>query len=114
LTSGAARAILPGPMRPRLLSLALAAALLAACTTPCEELGNKICECTPSGSSRTTCEDSVKKQLKDARADDALCERRLGACAVPSTEPAGTQFCEWIHTAEAKELCGIAWGETPP
>jgi hypothetical protein len=96
-------------MRSTPLVLALAAALLAACTTPCEELGNKICECTPAGSARSSCEDSVKQQLEETSPDENVCERALDQCS----EPSGTEFCDWIRTAEAKIACGIAYGDDP-
>jgi hypothetical protein len=91
-------------MRNSLLAL-LAALLAAGCATPCEELGHRICECTPSGSQRNTCEDSIDRQLADADPDEAFCEEKLDTCHAPS----GSNFCDWILSAEGKVACGLAY-----
>jgi len=91
-------------MRKTLLAL-LAVLLAAGCATPCEELGHRICECTPSGTQRNACEDTIDRQLADANPDEAFCEEKLGTCHAPS----GQSFCDWVLTAEGKVACGLAY-----
>jgi len=98
-------------MRPVILSLLLAAAL-GACTTPCEDLGHKLCECRGSGTSRRTCENTVDDELKKedtTQAEEDLCEAKLAACKAPE----GVSFCVWLEGTDAKIACGIALPETP-
>jgi hypothetical protein len=95
-----------------------AAALLSlavlACSTPCEELGNKFCSCF-SGTTQDTCENQVEAQIDDANpngAQEDYCQARLDECHAPS----GASFCEWLDTADGKEACGLAHpaeGEAP-
>ena len=92
--------------RTPLLALAAAAALAAGCSTsPCQELGERLCSCT--GQSKDTCKTQVEDQLK--RLDptqDTLdrCDALLGSCK----EPEGAVFCEWLRTSSAKVACGVA------
>jgi hypothetical protein len=93
-------------MRKLLLALA-AAALAAGCATPCEELGNRICGCVASGTTRTTCEAQVSQQLKGTNPDESYCSGKLETCNAPS----GQSFCDWIKSAEGKVACGYAYPE---
>ena len=92
----------------RTLALALlaAAALAAGCSTsPCQELGEKLCSCT--GQSKDTCKTQVEEQLKklDPSKDQLkVCDELLNSCH----EPAGASFCEWLRTSDAKVACGVA------
>lgn len=95
-------------MRTPLLAL-LAALAAAACATPCEELGHRLCQCVPSGSERNACEDSIDRQLDDANPDDDFCEGKLDTCE----EPSGESFCSWIQTAQGKIACGLAYPSDP-
>ena len=102
-------------MRPTLpLAAALgAAALLAGCSNPCQDLGNRLCACVGTGTARDTCKAQVKNQLGDAKvtgAQDNFCTQKLDTCHVPAT-PADVQFCEWVNTADGKVACGLA---SPP
>jgi len=92
----------------RLLSIAAAAALLAGCTSPCEELGNRLCRCSPSGVSSETCKREVSNVVKDAdptNAQESACSDYLDSCKAP----AGAGFCEWLTTADGKAACGISY-----
>ena len=95
-------------MRKTLLAL-LAVLAAAACATPCEELGHRLCRCVPSGSQRNACEDSVDRQLADANPDEGFCEDKLDTCE----EPSGQDFCTWILTEEGKVACGLAYPSDP-
>jgi hypothetical protein len=97
-------------MRKTLLAL-LAAIGAAACTTPCQELGHRTCDCVPSGTLRNTCQDAIDRQLKDAGGgSSAVCDCLLGTCAAPP----GTNFCDWIQSQEGKEACGLAYPTGDP
>ena len=98
-------------MRLSFLAAALgAAALLAGCSNPCQDLGDRLCACVGAGTARDTCKAQVKNQLSDAKmtgSDKDFCSTKLDSCHVPST-PADVQFCEWINTADGKIACGLA------
>lgn len=114
MTGEGPRAILRASMRRAPALFALAAALLAAgCTSPCEELGGRLCGCQPTGTTRDTCERQVEARVNAANPDgdqEAFCEARLGTCNAPE----GATFCEWVLTAAGKEACGLAQPEPAP
>ncbi|HSN93409.1 MAG TPA: hypothetical protein VLS93_19415 [Anaeromyxobacteraceae bacterium] len=105
-------------MRRTLLAL-LAALVAAGCASPCEELGHRLCQCTPSGSQRRACEDAVDRQLANASPAETdptaawqreteqtrFCSAKLDTC----NEPEGQSFCDWILSADAKVACGLAY-----
>jgi hypothetical protein len=82
-------------------------ALLAACSTPCRELGDRLCRCAPAGTTRDTCERQVKQELDrldPSDAQDDLCEAKLDTCEAPD----GAEFCEWLETSCGKAQCGLS------
>jgi hypothetical protein len=96
----------------RLLAALLAALaaplLLSGCGNSCQDLGNRICQCTGGGTARDTCQRQIQNQLGDAgltSADKSFCADRLATCEAPS----GATFCEWIETQAGKEACGLAY-----
>lgn len=92
--------------------LAAVALLAAACTSPCQELGNRLCECPPIGTARDTCERQVDDQLNglDPGQDQQdRCDAWLRSCH----EPSGAAFCEWLETPDAKVACGLANPASP-
>ncbi len=92
-----------------LLALVLPAlAALAACGSPCQDLGDRICNCQPPGVLRDQCQSAVKNQLGSGvqtpgKADEAYCQEKLATC--PNT-PA---MCDWIKTPAGKVACGLAY-----
>jgi hypothetical protein len=89
------------------LALAASAAVLAAgcSTSPCQELGEKLCVCT--GLSSDACKTQVEEQLKKldpSQAELDRCGQLLGSCK----EPGGAVFCEWLLTTDAKIACGVS------
>ena len=104
-------------MRHVLRNTALALLLLAglgACSTPCQELGHKLCQCRGSGTSRRTCENTVDDELskdKPSQAQQDVCEAALKTCE--SERPDGVPFCTWLEGTDGKLACGIALPETP-
>ncbi len=119
MTWGGRRAILPALMRMRHLAvglLALLAVPLAGCGNSCQDLGNRICACTGSGTTADTCRQQIQNLLKDTgvhSSDSAFCAARLGTCQLPASATTGNvatdvKFCEWINTACGKVQCGLA------
>jgi hypothetical protein len=96
---------------PRLLALAALAAL-AACTSPCQDLGDRICECDPAGVGKDACLRQVSNAV-DAQsltsAQENACTDFLGACHTESGAETGAAFCEWLSSAEGKTACGLAY-----
>jgi len=86
----------------RLAPFVLALAAAACGVSPCQELGQRICQCQP-GLSSDTCKTMVERQLKDAKPSDSQCEAWLGSCQAP----AGVNFCEWLLTPAGKQQCGL-------
>lgn len=82
-----------------LAALALAP-LLAACSTPCEELASKVCACEPTRRAVDACERRATQQ-ESARAPTAAEENRCEAL-VDSCD------CNALATAAGKRACGLA------
>lgn len=82
-----------------LAALALAP-VLAACSTPCEELASKVCACEPTRRAVDACERRASQQ-QDTRAatsaEEARCEALVDTCD-----------CNALGTAAGKRACGLA------
>lgn len=93
-------------MRRLLLALAAASAL-AACSSPCQDLGNRLCRCAGVGTTRDACERQVKddvSRLNPSKDVEDVCSARLQTCNAPS----GADFCEWLLTSCGKASCGLS------
>ena len=94
-------------MRPLAALFVVAAGFtLTACGSPCQDLGDRLCQCAGSSAASDACKTEVKNQLKAAgvtSGDDARCTAALNTCNAPS----GTLFCEWITTSCGKAQCGL-------
>jgi len=98
-------------MRPLLTSglALLAAAGLAGCSSPCQELGEKLCECRPATQSKRTCENAVRQNLErldPSEEQEELCEAKLKSCE--DDKPGDVSFCTWVQGEQGKIACGIA------
>ncbi len=93
-------------MRPLVLVAAVSLLALACGTSPCQELGERICGCTNIG--KAACRTQVQDQLKTQDPGDAVCETYLPTCTNEAAKAQGAEYCEWILTAAGKEACGIA------
>jgi hypothetical protein len=111
LTFRPRQAILPALMRRAGLALVVLLGLTAAgCSTPCQELGDRLCTCSGGGTNADTCKQQIGNLLKDAGANSAtesFCSAKLDTCHAPS-EPAGVEFCDWLKTETGKVACGLA------
>ncbi len=109
MTPDATRVILRPRMRPLLTSglALLAAAALAGCTSPCEELGNRLCDCRDESVSKRSCEKTVRDNLRDldpTKEQEELCDEKLKTCDAPND----VAFCTWVQGEEGKIACGLA------
>jgi hypothetical protein len=94
-------------MRPAVPLLAALSLALAACSTPCKELGAKLCDCVGGGTARDNCLKAIDNQLKDASpttSDENYCSSRLSSCSAPGS----VIFCEWVNTRCGKASCGLS------
>jgi len=102
------RALSPGLA---LVGLALAA---SGCTSPCQQLGDNICDCQPVGSARTACQADVKNRLNAANPSgnqEDYCSSRLGTCPDPGTSWNATSppaECALLTTCQGMVNCGLA------
>jgi hypothetical protein len=104
--------ILRGPMRPLAALAALVASLaLQGCGNTCQDLGDRLCQCSGAGSARDNCKAEIKNQLNAAgvdSTDEAACSAALDTCSAPY----GASFCEWVATTCGKAACGLS-NESP-
>jgi hypothetical protein len=97
----------------------IAAALLAlsaACSSPCQDLATRICECRPTGGDRDVCQRAIEQQIdsgspRPGESEQDFCERKLATCADPSDD---ANACARLETEEGKQACGLAFDDPPP
>jgi hypothetical protein len=94
----------------RLLAAALALALAACSDSPCQELGEKICQCQP-GLSSDSCKTLVEDQLGSKDPGEDTCQRFLDSC--DGRRPADVPLCEWLLTEQGKVACGLSPAPAP-
>jgi hypothetical protein len=94
------------------LALVLGAALAlgaAGCSTPCRELGDRICDCSPSGTTRTNCKTNVKSRVSASAPtteEQDLCSALLDTCPKPQDS---LDTCAWmLNTCAGRVACGLA------
>ena len=98
-------------MRPRLATLAAVALALVqvGCSTPCQELGGRICSCQPQGTLRDSCNSVVRSILdaqKPSKSDESFCQSQLATCPDPEKD---SSACDFMLSAEGKVACGLAF-----
>lgn len=95
-------------MRLALSVAALASALLASgCENACQDLGNRLCDCTPVGQTKSACERNVQNEISRLNPDSdtrEVCQAKLDTCYAPS----GVDFCDWIDGRCGKSACGMS------
>jgi hypothetical protein len=95
-------------MRTLALTLAAAATLaLAACSNPCRDLGERLCNCTPAGTTKASCKQAVKTEvsnLNPGKDVEAVCSKALDSCYARD----GIEFCDWINGRCGKASCMIS------
>ena len=96
------------------LLLPLSVLALAACSSPCRELSERVCECRETRVEREVCRQNAsanESRLEPSEDAEALCEQRLDECPDPN---AGNrvQLCEELESLpERKVACGLT---SPP
>ena len=116
MTEGPARAILRRLMfRPSSLLPAVAALALllgaAGCSTPCRELGDRICGCVAEGQTRNACKNDVETRVSEnaPTADQqSYCSDLLGTCPDPLEDG---EACFYMQTCPGRVACGMALPE---
>lgn len=106
----------PAPsMRPLVFTLALAttALLASGCGNACRDLGNRLCDCTPAGMTRSACVDGVRteiQRLNPSKDEEAVCEEKLATCHAPKNPETGHDvgFCDWLSGRCGKAACGLS------
>ncbi len=92
----------------RALPLLAASALLAtACSNACDALGERLCECAPAGTTKTSCVDAAKAEVSRVNPNhdqQAACDAYLSTCYAR----AGIEFCPWIAGRCGKAACGLS------
>ncbi len=94
-------------MRTLAVAAIACAALAAGCSSPCQELGDRLCDCRASGVTKASCTDSVKAEIQRLRpgsSDNDLCSKFLDTCH----SSAGIEFCDWIEGRCGKAACGMS------
>ncbi len=95
-------------MRLALSLAAVACALVASgCGAECQDLGERLCDCTPVGQTRAACERSVRREierLNPNRDAGEVCDEKLRTCSAPG----GVDFCDWLDGRCGKSACGIS------
>lgn len=113
MTPGGVRAILRRLMRSRLsltLAFGLALALGAAgCSTPCQDLGDRICNCVAEGQIRNNCKNNVKTRVKATNPLDSeqnYCDGLLRTCPDPNGDV--NTCAHMLNTCPGRVGCGLA------
>lgn len=94
----------------RTLALALAAATvtgLVGCSNACQDLGDRICSCTQTGTTKASCEQSVKTEVSSLNPDRSVqdaCQQALNTCYARDN----IDFCDWINSRCGKASCMIS------
>ncbi len=100
-------------MRALALAVAVTALLTSACSNACQDLGERLCDCTPAGTTKASCVDSVKADISRVnpnKDEQAVCEEKLKTCYA-RTDPVTRQqieFCPWIAGRCGKAACGLS------
>ena len=97
-------------LHPLTLALGLALAVGAAgCSSPCQDLGDRICQCEPEGQVRNNCKTNVKARVRAAApvgGEVDYCSSILGSCPDPGGD---LNTCAYmLNTCAGKVACGLA------
>lgn len=95
-------------MRFLLTTAALACALFAsACSSECQELGERLCNCTAVGTTKSACERRVQNEIERLNPDSSaneVCAQKLETCRVRED----IEFCDWLDGRCGKAACGMS------
>jgi hypothetical protein len=100
-------------MRTRLL-VALASGLTlalgeAGCSSACQDLADRVCQCEAAGQVRTNCQTNVKARINASNPtgdQQSACSDILATCPDPDGD---VNQCAWmLNTCPGKVACGLA------
>lgn len=94
-------------MRALALALATTALLAAGCSNACQDLGSRLCDCTPPGITKASCVDGVKAEinrLNPGKDEQAVCDQYLQSCYARDD----LDFCDWLDGRCGKAACGMS------
>jgi hypothetical protein len=97
-------------MRILVVAALASAALAAGCSSPCQELGDRLCNCRLSGVTKASCTDAVKadiQRLHPGSSADHVCSKVLDSCHTAKD----IDFCDWIEGRCGKAACGMSQEE---
>jgi len=83
-----------------------------ACSTPCQDLANRICDCQQQGALRDACNSAVSTQIGFAQPSgsaQSFCQSMLNSCPDPSID---SEACQKMQTQLGKQECGLAYPGT--
>jgi len=104
-----------------LAGAALAMSLAAAgCSSPCQDLGDRVCNCQPAGATQTACRTDVKNRINAAHPsgdEQSYCSNLLKTCPEPPsnwTASSPPPQCALLDTCQGKVNCGLALPQPEP
>jgi len=100
------------------LVLATTALIASGCGNACQDLGDRLCDCAPTGTTRASCVDGVKtevQRLNPNKNAQNICAQKLDTC-YPRTDPeTGLEItmCDWLDGRCGKSACGMSAEQYP-
>jgi hypothetical protein len=94
----------------RLAILLASLAALAGCSSHCQALGDRLCQCKPAGTTKETCQSAVKSEIQRAnpgKSVEAECQKALDTCS-PQDKTVEVDFCDFLDGRCGKALCRIS------
>jgi hypothetical protein len=79
------------------------------CNSPCQDLGDRICNCVAEGQIRTNCKTNVKARIKNVNpssSEQDYCDGLLGTCPDPNGNV--DQCAYMLNTCPGRVACGLA------
>ncbi len=100
-------------MRSLAIALAAAAVLATGCGNSCQDLGERLCDCTLPGVTKASCVDSVKAEINDLNPGkdvQDVCAAKLDTCFARNDPDTGVKidFCDWLDGRCGKSSCGLS------
>lgn len=100
-------------MRLLVLALATTALLASGCSNACQDLGDRLCKCTPLGTTKASCVNGVKAEvsrLNPNKDEQAVCAEKLSTCWARNDPSTGQpiDFCDWVDGRCGKAACGMS------
>ncbi|MBF5045029.1 hypothetical protein FGE12_21685 [Aggregicoccus sp. 17bor-14] len=99
--------------RPLALLLPLTLLSLAACTSPCRELSQRVCECRDTRIEREACAQNAgnnEGRLEPSSEQQDLCEQKLDTCPDPAANGGKDRvaLCDELErSVDRKVACGL-------